>query len=35
MEAWHQVPENYREIANQLAEDCIDKWIKNYELCQK
>jgi len=35
MEAWHEVPDNYKEIANQIAEDCIVKWEKNYSLCQK
>jgi hypothetical protein len=35
MEAWHEVPQNYRDTADQIANDCIDKWTKNYEQCQK
>ena len=35
MEAWSEVPENYKDIANQIAEDCIEYWTKNYQPCLK
>lgn len=35
MEAWSKVPDNYKEIANQIAEDCIEYWTKNYQPCLK
>ena len=35
MEAWSSVPDEYKKIANKIASDCIDVWLKKYELCQR